>query len=108
MEDNLAVISSARAKLMLYFDIDIPEKEVNNTGVSLKFLREKLIPLIEQYLQYDIAQLLNLLYRIDISESQLKSALVQEKPAELICELIIEREIQKAKSRYFYRQNERK
>jgi hypothetical protein len=62
---------------------------------------------INELIQNDFHKLISLLYRLDISEEKLKHLLI-EKPetnaGDLIADLIIERQIQKAKSREKYKQ----
>ena len=57
---------------------------------------------INHLIQTDFARLINMLYRIDISESTLKNTLEQQSDQDagvLISELIIERQLQKLKMR---------
>jgi hypothetical protein len=57
---------------------------------------------INQLIQTDFARLINMLYRIDISEQTLKETLEKEADkdaGELIAGLIIERQLQKLKAR---------
>jgi hypothetical protein len=57
---------------------------------------------INQLIQTDFARLINILYRIDISEKTLKQTLEQQADKDaglLIAELIIERQLQKQKMR---------
>ncbi len=64
---------------------------------------EKLVPIISHLLDHDFQRLLQIMYRIDIDEAKLKSALADIKPAKEISRLIIERELQKVKTRLYYR-----
>ncbi len=70
--------------------------------ISLEELKEKLSAQINQMIQTDFQKLVSLLYRIDVNESRLK-LLLKEYPGEdagkIIAELIIERQLQKIKSR---------
>ncbi len=62
---------------------------------------------INYLIQHDFAQLTELLYRIDINEAKLKKLLSNKEEsvaADIIAELIIERQIQKAKSRKIFKQ----
>ena len=71
--------------------------------------RQLLINRINDLLNHDFAQLVSLLYRLDIYETKLR-LLLQSHPgtdaAELIANLIIERQAQKIKTREEYRQKE--
>lgn len=73
---------------------------------SINSLREKLIPLINQLINENFEALVQLLYRIDVSEKKIRIYL-QEKPnedsAKVLADLIIERQIEKAESRRKYR-----
>lgn len=62
---------------------------------------------VNYLIQHDFAQLTQLLYRIDINETKLKKLLseAEEKDAaDIIAELIIERQIQKLESRKLYKE----
>ncbi|MEI9933466.1 MAG: hypothetical protein WDM71_01110 [Ferruginibacter sp.] len=75
--------------------IELPEK------ISLDELKKDLSIFINQLIQRDFHSLVALLYRIDISETKLKQLLDQmdENAGDIIADLIIERELQKIKSR---------
>ena len=59
---------------------------------------------IEDLLAKDFNGLLNVLYRIDVSESKLKEALAEstDNPASVITQMIIERQLQKVATRKKY------
>ena len=65
-------------------------------------LREKLIEFINHLIQKDFEKLVSILYRVDVDENKLKT-LLKASPgtdaAVLIADLIIERELQKIKTR---------
>jgi hypothetical protein len=81
--------------------IALPQK----TGLSA--LREKLSVHINHLIQTDFQKLAAILYRVDVSERKLVS-LLQENPGAdagpIIADLIIERQLQKIKSRRQFRQ----
>jgi hypothetical protein len=57
--------------------------------------RQKLVAAINELIQHDFNRLLHILYRIDVDEDKLKSALRQQPDrdaAEIIAELMIERQ----------------
>lgn len=60
---------------------------------------------VEELLAKDFNRLINCLYRLDVSEIKLKSALAEsnENPASIIAEMIIERELQKVETRKKYK-----
>ena len=71
-----------------------------------QLLRAKLIELIRKLLDEDFSRLLQLLYRVDVSEEKLKQALVfykEKEPAEVIAEMIIQRQREKLKWREWYK-----
>ena len=78
------------------FDTGLPY----NTGHNE--LLEKLAAHINHLILHDFPRLVQLLYRIDINETQLKK-LLQQNPAEdagkIIAALVIERQLQKIKTR---------
>jgi hypothetical protein len=84
-------------------EIDVPE------NISFDLLKEHLSSHINFLIQSDFQKLVSILYRVDVSESKLKH-LLKDNPgydaANIITELIIERELQKIRSRQEYRNNE--
>jgi hypothetical protein len=82
--------------------IDLPE------NISFEILQEQLSKHINQLIQSDFQKLVSVLYRIDVSETKLKS-LLKENPdndaGKIITELIIERQVQKLKSRQEHRRD---
>ena len=67
--------------------------------------RQQLITTIDHLIQYDFNRLTGSLYRLDVSESKLKYLLQQsqaENAAAIITDLIIERQVEKIKSRRLY------
>jgi hypothetical protein len=76
--------------------IDLPE------NISFEILKEQLSKHINQLIQSDFQKLVSILYGVDVSEQKLKS-LLKEYPGsdagKIIAELIIERQLQKIKSR---------
>jgi hypothetical protein len=83
--------------------IDLPEK------ISLEQLKEELSRHIHHCIQTDFQKLVSLLYRVDVSEPKLR-ALLKENPdadaGSIIAQLIIERQLQKIKSRREFRQRD--
>jgi hypothetical protein len=89
---NTDLIPALRQSL----SIDLPD------DISFELLKQKLSTHINQLIQSDFQKLISLLYRIDISESKLRQLLQQkqgEDAADTIADLIIERQLQKIKSR---------
>jgi hypothetical protein len=77
-----------------------------------KYTHEQLIAELSQHinhlLQTNFEQLVNLLYRIDVSEKKLKQLLKdfpKEDAGNIIASLIVERQLEKIKSRNQYKTN---
>jgi hypothetical protein len=84
-------------------EIDLPE------NISFDQLKERLSSHINLLIQSDFQKLLSILYRVDVSESKLKHLLKENQgfdAANIITELIIERQLQKIRSRNEYRNDE--
>jgi len=84
-------------------EIDLPE------NISFELLKERLSSHINFLIQSDFQKLASILYRVDVSESKLKNLLKENKgfdAANIITDLIIERELQKIRSRQEYRNDE--
>ncbi len=77
--------------------------------ISLHELNIRLSAFINQLILTDFEKLIQLLYRIDVSEHRLKQLLQQnhqEEAGKLIAALIIERQIEKIKTRQQFNQQE--
>jgi hypothetical protein len=84
-------------------EIDLPE------NISFDLLKEQLASHISFLIQSDFQKLVSILYKVDVSESKLKHLLKENQgfdAANIITGLIIERQLQKIKSRREYRNNE--
>ncbi len=78
-------------------------------NISLEELKEKLTGQINHLINHDFEKLVFYLYRIDVNESKMKQLLAQkegENAAGLIADLIIERQLQKIKSRQQFSQRD--
>lgn len=78
-------------------------------SISLEELKQRLTSHINHLINHDFEKLVFYLYRIDVNESKMKYLLDQregENAAELIADLIIERQLQKIKSRQQFRQRD--
>ena len=82
--------------------IELPEK------IALEELKKELSLFINQLIQRDFHSLVALLYRIDISEPKLKQLLDQmdENAGDIIAVMIIERELEKVRSRREHNQQD--
>ena len=84
-------------------DIDLPE------NISFDLLKERLSSHINFLIQSDFQKLVSILYRVDVNESKLKHLLKENQgldAANIITELIIERQLQKINFRNEYRNDE--
>ena len=69
-------------------------------------LIKKLTVVINDLIDYDMSKLLNILYKIDVNEQQLKQILSEEQPENIaheIAKLVVYREKQKVLTREKYR-----
>ena len=82
-------------------DINLPD------DISFELLNEKLQQHINDLIVHDFQKLVSMLYRIDINEEKLKHLLKENADrdaATIIADLIIERQLQKIKSRELFKQ----
>src|SRR5215217_685729 len=99
---NIEEEQIAASIIQRYFDLN----EVRTRDEQLQVVREMLIDKINFFLDHDFENLLTILYRIDVSEEKAKSSLAEKSdraPAEILADLIIKRQIEKAKTRIKYR-----
>ena len=71
-------------------------------NIDLNELKEKLTQHINHLIQHDFEKLVALLYRIDVNEKKLKELLQrysENNSSEIIAQLIIERQLEKIKTR---------
>lgn len=72
-------------------------------------IREQIIALVNTLINKDFHSLLQLLYQIDVSENKIRSCLQNDTDklsADIIADLIIERQLQKIKSRKAFSKND--
>ena len=96
---NAALIPILRQSM----EIDLPE------NISFDLLKEQLSSHINFLIQSDFQKLVSILYRIDVSESKLKHLLKENHgfdAANIISDLIIERQLQKIRSRQEHRNDQ--
>jgi hypothetical protein len=80
--------------------------EVALPGQDFAVNRKKLAERINEWIQYDLQKLIAVLYRLDVSEEKLKTLLKESHDVDagiIITDLIIERQVQKIKSRQQFR-----
>jgi hypothetical protein len=78
-------------------------------SISLEEVREQLISHINHLINNDFEKLVYYLYRIDVNEKKMRTLLDQsegENAAGLIADLVIERQLQKIKSRQQFSQRD--
>ena len=81
--------------------IDLPEK------ISFEEIREQLSQNVNDLIVKDFQKLVSILYRVDISESKLRQLLKEENhedAGKIIADMIIERQLQKIKTRQQFKQ----
>ena len=85
---------------------NISEEIINLSGslqpANKNLVRERLIALVNTLINKDFHSLLQLLYKIDVSENKIRSCLQNDSDtltADIIADLIIERQLQKIESR---------
>ena len=81
------------------FNIEHP----NEPQLTIERLTIWLAGEISRMMDQDFQNLLNILYRIDVSEESTKVALASDRPADELAKLIVERELQKVETRKRYR-----
>ena len=88
------LLPSVSASLQKYIEV--------NEDLSYEKLKEELTERLVFMLHYEMEKLMGILYRIDVREKDVKAAFDQNNPkliAPLLAVAIIERELEKAKSR---------
>ena len=86
--------------------LQIPEGQLTHEYEDYEALKKRIVPVIREMLDRDFSGLLNILYRIDVSENKLKQILSFGKPEHIaidITDLILQREMQKVKTRQQYK-----
>ena len=90
-------------ELQKLLDLDVPE------NISLGKLKEILSEYIDLMIRSDFQKLVSILYRIDVSELKLKKLLEENTNTDassIIAHLIIERQLEKIKTRQHYGQRD--
>ena len=79
---------------------ELPEKQL-----SREFVKSWLTEKIQDLIDHQIERLWNILYRIDVNENRAREAISQCEPGELaaaLAEMVLERQIEKIKTRIQY------
>ena len=76
-------------------------------SASLGDLEESLADRVNTMIQSDFTSLIGILYRVDVDETRLRHLLAENKtnPGQIIARLIIDRQLQKIKSRRVFKSN---
>ena len=92
---------------------NISEEIINLSGslqpANNDHIREQIIALVNTFINEDFYSLLQLLYQIDVSENKIRCCLQNDTDklsADIIADLIIERQLQKIKSRKAFSKND--
>lgn len=94
---------------LLSKDLQLDEEEALVSGEEkpdLNLFHQKLTILVLYLLEHDMHRLLNAMYRLDVSEQKFHGAMQgesKEEAASQISNLILEREMQKVKTRLHYK-----
>jgi len=93
-------VSEIVAQLSMGLEVEIPHVK------SLDELKTVIADQINYLINHDFDKLLRILYKVDVSEKQLKeNLLVHSDAAALIGQMIIDRQLQKIKTREQYKAN---
>lgn len=98
METEQSVLA---ATLKEKLDIDIPE---GYNEAEIKLMLEKRLG---QLLERNPEEFFQLLYRIDIPERGLQNVLQQQDALVKLAEMVYDRQLQKVKTRLFYKSNQK-
>ena len=107
MDDNSYIVLNE----LLNKDLQLNEDEALISGdesVDLNTLHKKLSILVAYLMENDMHRLLNAMYRLDVSEIKFHEAMQsmsREEAAIHLADLIIEREVQKVKTRLHYKKH---
>jgi hypothetical protein len=85
----------------------IAEKNLS-LQTSVAVFKEKLAAYIDELINHDFEKLIRILYRLDVSEQKLKSTLASSSSDAglLIAQMIIDRQLEKIKTREQYRRRD--
>ncbi|MCO6357823.1 hypothetical protein [Roseivirga pacifica] len=98
-------ITSGLALFEKDFGLDVSYLDLaNQPDFSYDQAYLKIMRVVEDLMERDFNALINVLYRIDVSEQKLKAALAitNDNPAAIITKMILERELQKVATRKKY------
>lgn len=108
--NNLDYIERTVAQLQKdfsYYGFDLEFDLESGQGTAYEILYNQVHPIIEELVDYNYTRLLPVLYRIDISEEQIKATQTMntdQRVSETITTLILARELQKVVIREHFKQ----
>lgn len=85
------------------------ELEISFKEKSYSFAKQVVINRINELIEQDFQKLVSILYRVDVSEKKLKQLLKENATTDaavIITELLLERQLEKIRSRQEYKGNE--
>lgn len=103
--NRLEVLKGTILQIEKDLNIDLPALKSEDPLLAYQELFSLIVPLTDEMLKGERIRLKSLLYLIDISEKKLQRSLMDQttkNEAEIIAEMLIEREIQKVAFRIFY------
>lgn len=99
MEDINEEVLSVLSEGLRRINIPPDYQDTEPVNQQINFLINHLRARIQDWLDNDFTHLLNLMYRLDIGEQSFNDALVAPNPSKKLAELVLQREIQKARTR---------
>lgn len=95
------------AELILkFFELDEGERAfLSDIAENRAEIEDFLSQRIQEMLEHNMEGLINAMYRIDVPEKAFHEAMVYPDRASRLADLVVERLIQKAKTRIWYRDN---
>lgn len=101
-DDNEEVLTVLQAGLQR-LDIHLDNQESVSFDQCIHLIINHLSARISDWLEHDFTHLTNLMYRIDVGEHAFTEALASQNPSKRLAELVLQRELQKARTRIAYR-----
>ena len=103
--NRLEVLKGTILQIEKDLNINLPALKNEDPLLAYQELFSLIVPLMKEMLKGERIRLKSLLYLIDVSEKKLQRSLMDQtakNEAEIIAEMLIEREIQKVAFRIFY------
>lgn len=106
MDEELSILNDLISK-----DLQLDEDEAllaSEDKPDINMLHRKLSLLIAYLMEHDMHRLLNAMYRLDVSENSFHEAMQsssKEEAALNVTKLVLDREMQKVKTRLYYKKH---